>query len=404
MTIDATRSGVAAQLAAYFKSNYEALLQAGAGVQPVTQQAPRAWLDATNANTGVSNQNSRFFLTQNGALIPYSASDTQKSGWKPPANAVEVDVNVAYNIENTGLSPTDWLMRRIADEFRINAANVSEGVSLLESPQPEITVDWSAIDTTSLQRLINLLLGAARDTKRDHLANNAQDLQGALRLSGLSLSNLAKAVELNAVFELGKGTMNSIGSLLSGQNNEARNNLTAQAVRGILSNAQANYTAVSAYIKTQEDGAKQYRDLLKVAISSLAGGLQSLADVAVKDFFDSGQFESNLDVDKGSNQQQLIQSVKNQLRAALNDPVVKENLVHGLLANAAALGLGNLSATQQEALLSEIGSTVIDALVNDNDYLNQIAIESVQFHQTIVELLNRQVQANDNRDLTPHNV
>ncbi|NBW47694.1 MAG: hypothetical protein EBR46_06120, partial [Betaproteobacteria bacterium] len=80
MPIDATRTGVAASVASYFNSNYEALLQSSAAQQPVTPLAPQAWMDAINATTGVRNRDSRFFLKQDGSIEALSSSATAAAG------------------------------------------------------------------------------------------------------------------------------------------------------------------------------------------------------------------------------------------------------------------------------------------------------------------------------------
>ena len=417
MSIDATRSGVASQLANYFSSNYEALLLSSAAQQPVTPLAPQAWLNAVNA-TGASNANTRFFLRQDGSLQKIAASTTQAQNWTQPANTVEVDANVAYGIENLGLSGTDWLMQRIADEFRLNAYATSSLPLLGQNPEPEVTVDLSSLDTASLVRLLNLLVGRGRDGQRDSAINNAKDLGANAQRLGLSLANLRNALELQTTLGNVPGTTDTVGTLLSGQDNATRDALVSSAVSSIVGGKYSELEAARLAFNTTPAATldkTQLTRLVRLTVDAAGSSLQGAADIALLNNPYLRQFGSELDYTQtndgvlvkattGATREQQVAFVAASLQAALADPALRQNLVDALAANAAALGTDSLPLDQQYALYGQIADGVIAALQNDAAYIEALAAQAVQFRSDIAQLISNEVDASRERDSVPRNV
>ncbi len=412
MSIDATRSGVAASIADYFSSNYEALLQSSAAQQPVTPMAPDAWKNALNATTGVSNANTRFFLKQDGSLQAISKAASQTVGWTEPANSVEVDLNVAYGIESAGLSPTDWLMQRVADEFRLNNAMLTTGSVLTQTPEPEMNVDLSSLDTASLVRLLNMLAGRSKDAQRDAAIGNSRDAASKVARIGLSATNLANALELESTYQGNATVNNAVDSLLSGQDNSTRDALVSDAlsriVAGKLSDLEGARLAFQSTPASRVNSAR-LNNMVQLTAKAVDASLQGAADIVLMDNPALRRFGSELDYQQtndgllvksqpGATREQQVDFVKEQLKAALSNPAFKQNLMDAMAANAQALGTSDMPLDEQYALYSQIADANISATMENDAYLEQVAGQSVQFRSDISELITNEVEASRERD------
>jgi hypothetical protein len=421
MPIDATRSGVASQLAPYFSNNYQALLQSSAAQLPITPLAPDAWKQTVNA-TGSTNANTRFFLKQDGTLTKQATSATSEEGWAPPDNSVEIDLNVAHGIEAAGLSPTDWLMQRMADEFRLNATVNLGGSVLTQLPEPEMDVDFNSLDTASLVRLLNMLTGRARDNQRESAIGNAQDrgrtMIGLSMNLGLTSQALTNALELQAAYQSNATVNSGVESLLSGQDNAARDTLVSTALQGLL-NAKSNELegARLAFRATATANAEPnvVRNMTRMVTAGLETTLQSAADIALMDFSYASRYGSELDYQQtndgllvqtqgGATRQQQADFVAEQLRAALTEPGFRQGLIDAMSQNAQALGTAAMALPDQQALYGEIADAVIGAALQSDSYLQALAAQSVQFRADIAQLISNEVDASRERDSTPRNV
>lgn len=412
MSIDATRSGVAASIASYFSSNYEALLQSSAAQQPVTPLAPEAWKNALNATTGVGNANTRFFLRQDGTLQSISRTATQEKNWSQPANSVEVDLNVAYGIESAGLSPSDWLMQRVADEFRLNNTLLGTGSVLSQTPEPELNVDLSSLDTASLVRLLNMLSGQSKDAQRNATIGNINDAAANVSRIGLSASNLANALELQTTYQGNATANNAVDTLLSGQDNLARDTLVSNALSRIVagkhSDLEGARLAFQATPAARVNSAR-LNNLVQLTTKAVDASLQSAADIVLMDNPNLRRFGSELDYQQtndgllvksqpGATRDQQQLEVKEQLKAAISQPAFKQNLIDAIAANAQALGTSDLPLDEQYALYSQVADATISATLENDAYLDQVASQSVQFRAEISELINNEVEASHERD------
>lgn len=412
MSIDATRSGVAASIADYFSSNYEALLQSSAAQQPVTPMAPEAWKNALNATTGASNANTRFFLKQDGTLQSISKTATQSQGWTQPANSVEVDLNVAYGIESAGLSPTDWLMQRVADEFRLNNNLLASGSVLSQTPEPEMNVDLSSLDTASLVRLLNMLSGRGKDAQRNAAIGNSRDAAANVSRIGLSATNLANALELQTTYQGNSTVNNAVDALLSGQDNSTRDTLVSDALTRIVSGKQSDLEGARlAFQATPAARVNSARlnNLVQLTAKAVDAALQGAADIVLMDNPYLRKFGSELDYQQtndgllvksqpGATREQQLADVQEKLKAALSQPAFKQNLMDAMAANAQALGTSDMPLDEQYALYSQIADATIGATLENDAYLEQVASQSVQFRAEISELINNEVEASHERD------
>ena len=194
MTLTASPS-VAASAAKYFNDNFTAVLATGTVVQSAyTAPATQAFADWK-----VANADKKFYLVA-GDQGGVSQLLKMASGGTKPQNAVEVDQNVAYGIESAQLSPTDWLMARIADEFRATSTAQSLGPALNQTPEPDLSFDISSLGTADLRRLLKALGGKADDEKRDFALGNLADRRDALARLGLSREYLSIALDLQSRF------------------------------------------------------------------------------------------------------------------------------------------------------------------------------------------------------------
>lgn len=412
MSIDATRAGVAASIADYFGSNYEALLQSSAAQQPVTPMAPDAWKNALNASTGVSNANTRFFLKQDGTLQAVSRTSTQTLGWQQPPNSVEVDLNVAYGIESAGLSPTDWLMQRLAAEFRLNNAVLNTGSVLSQTPEPDMNIDLSSLDTASLVRLLNMLAGRSKDAQRSVAIGNSRDAATNLARVGLAAANLANALELQATYQGNAAVNNAVDSLLSGQDNASRDALVNHALSRIVADKHSELVGARLAFEATPAarlGDAKLKGLVQLTTNALDASLQSAADKILMGNPSLGQFGSALDYlqtndgllvksQPGATREQQQAYVKAQLKAALSDPAFKQNLVDAMAANAQALGTADLPLDEQYALYGQVADALIAEALSDEAYLDQLAAQSVQFRAEISDLIGNEVVASRERE------
>lgn len=412
MSIDATRAGVAASIADYFGSNYEALLQSSAAQQPVTPMAPDAWKNALNASTGVSNANTRFFLKQDGTLQAVSRTSTQTLGWQQPPNSVEVDLNVAYGIESAGLSPTDWLMQRLAAEFRLNNAVLNMGSVLSQTPEPDMNIDLSSLDTASLVRLLNMLAGRSKDAQRSVAIGNSRDAATNLARVGLAAANLANALELQATYQGNAAVNNAVDYLLSGQDNASRDALVNRALSRIVADKHSELVGARLAFEATPAarlGDAKLKGLVQLTTNALDASLQSAADKILMGNPSLGQFGSALDYlqtndgllvksQPGATREQQQAYVKAQLKAALSDPAFKQNLVDAMAANAQALGTADLPLDEQYALYGQVADALIAEALSDEAYLDQLAAQSVQFRAEISDLIGNEVVASRERE------
>lgn len=412
MSIDATRSGVAASIADYFSSNYEALLQSSAAQMPVTPMAPDAWKNALNATTGVSNANTRFFLKQDGVLQAISKTATQAQGWTQPANSVEVDLNVAYGIESAGLSPTDWLMQRVADEFRLNNALLNTGSVLTQTPEPEMNIDLSSLDTASLVRLLNMLSGQGKDAQRNAAIGNSMDARANVARIGLSASNLANALELQSTYQGNATVNNAVDSLLSGQDNGTRDSLVSNALSRIVGDKQSDLEGARLAFQASPAArvsSSKLNNILQLTSKAVDASLQGAADIVLMDNPYLRQFGSELDYQQtndgllvksqaGATREQQVAFVKEQLQDALSQPAFRQNLMDAMAANAQALGTADMPLDEQYALYGQIADATISSTLDNDAYLEQVAAQSVQFRSEISELIGNEVAASRERD------
>lgn len=415
MSINAVRSGVASQIANYFSSNYEALLQSSAAQPPapLLSTAPGSWLqDPANANK-------RFFLSSNGSITRLSNTASASEVAAAQANAVEVDADVAYSIENTGLSAVDWMMRRLADEFRLNESLDRVGSALTQTPEPEMNIDLSSLDTASLVRMLNMLLGRARSAQQDTAAEGLRGQQNTARLLGLSVQNLSNAVELQLAYQSNSTVAGAAGSLLSGEASSQRENITSQAMNRLVGNKTSELEGARMAFNQSAAGRlgndRKLSRAVDITSRALDASLQGAADIALMQNPELQRFGSALDLQQtndglvvrtqsGQSRELQTQYVQQALTAALQDPQFRQDLIDALASQADALGLSDLDPAELQALLGEVVDAVIASVLADEDYLNDLASQSVQFHADISQLVSNEVEAARGRDGTPQNV
>lgn len=271
MTLTASTS-VAASAAKYFNDNFTAVLATGT-VVPSAYTAPAT---QAFADWKVANADKKFYLVA-GDQGGVSQLIKVASGGTKPQNAVEVDQNVAYGIESAQLSPTDWLMARIADQFRATSAAQSLGPALNQTPEPDLSFDISSLDTASLRRLLKALGGKADDEQRDFAIGNLADRRDALARLGLSRENLSIALDLQSRFAQESVAM---------QKEAVDDNKAAKDVADSAANAASAATAAAtaarnaANDKPKDDGLRKAAEDAEAAASAA----RSAADTAAVEY------------------------------------------------------------------------------------------------------------------------
>lgn len=403
-------TNVASTVANYFADNFQ-LLQQSAAAQIVPQgSGPTAqWLQ--------DNADKRFVLTPTGQGS-YSLSKISRdaNGNYPniQPGQYQVDANVAYAIEtpgsNANAAVVDWLMGRIAAEFRQQATAQTFGPLLTSLPEPDLQLDISTLDTATLVRLLNMLTGRNKDTIAEVAKGSALDAKASAARLGLAAANLSVALELQTRF-LAQATQENTSGTFDALTASALARLTA----GNASTLEGERLAYRNTIASRLGGDRLDR-LAEIALRGLDSQLQGAADIAYVRNPEIARFLSTLDVQQNDDsgfviktlpaqERQAVQAaLRADLLAALNDPALVEALADGLAANADDLALQDLTRPEQTTLLREVARSVIDSLKADDAYLDNLAAQSVAFHSRLTELLNTEVVAASERDAVAQNV
>jgi hypothetical protein len=403
-------TNVASTVANFFADNYTALLQsAAAPIVPPASGPDSNWLQA--------NAEKKFVLTPTGQgsySLTKLSKDSQGNYPTIQPGQYQVDANVAYAIETAGSNANavvvDWLMGRIADEFRQQAAIQSFGPSLTANPEPDLQFDLASLDTATLVRLLNLLTGRNKDTIAEVAKGNAVDAKLSAARLGLAAANLSTALELQSRFAA-QATQAGTAGTFDALTSAALSKLTAASQ----SSLEGERVAYRNTLASRVDGDRLSR-ITQLANRGLDTQLQGAADIAYVSNPTIARFLSDLDVEQNGNdgfviqtasaaqRQAIVAALQADLVTALNDPELQISLADALAANADELGVEGLSRPEQTALFREVAKAVIDSLKSDETYLAQLAAQSVAFHTQLAGLLRTEVVAASERDAVAKNV
>lgn len=402
-------TNVASTVASYFTDNFQAIAGSAA------YQPPADWLAA--------NQTKNFYLipTSEGSfkLSKVDKSDATANQAALTQSGRQIDGAAAYAIEKAG-GPNardnlavDWLMAQISQEFRQSAATQAFGPLLSSIPEANLQFDLSNLDTGTLIRLLGLLTGRNRDTVAAVAAGNTQDIKANIARLGLATSNLSTAVELQTRFQGQAGP--ATGTAEDKGFDEITKEALGRLVRANSSEFQAARLAARNAITGQQDTARLGR-LTQIGFQALNTQLQAAADLSnlinpeISRFLTELEYEQNKDgfVLKTNvalaRENQAINAVKFDLLKALSDPQLVINLADALAENADELGLNDLTLPEQTSLLQDVAKAIIRAVVEDKDYLQNLAEQSVAFYVDIANLIRNEVVAASERELVTNNV
>ena len=266
-------TNVASTVASYFTDNFQAIAESAA------YQPPADWLAA--------NQTKNFYLipTSEGSfkLSKVDKSDATANQAALTHSGRQIDGAAAYAIEKAG-GPNasdnlavDWLMAQISQEFRQSAATQAFGPLLSSSPEANLQVDLSNLDTGTLIRLLGLLTGRNRDTVAAVAAGNTQDIKANIARLGLATSNLSTAVELQTRFQGQAGP--ATGTAEDKGFDEITKEALGRLVRANSSEFQAARLAARNAITSQQDTSRLGR-LTQIGFQALNTQLQAAADLS----------------------------------------------------------------------------------------------------------------------------
>lgn len=185
---------VASTMGNYFTDNYQALLQAGAGIPATAYTAP-----ATKAfeDWKVANNDKKFYLEKSGDTYKLGSVSGKTS---VPEGAEAVDLNVAYGIESKEMSLVDWMMSRIGDEIRQANALQASGSLLSITPEADLGIDASSMSQSDLALLLKRLGRATSELRTASALGNLADRATASAALGLTSSLLGAALEQQRLF------------------------------------------------------------------------------------------------------------------------------------------------------------------------------------------------------------
>jgi hypothetical protein len=416
------QTGISSTAAQYFSSNYQALLQSSA-VAPSNFVAPGMPADyGTNKYYYLSLNNGRYDLREQAKTRDDSGNVRAFS--PSQASDIQVDAAVAYSISTGGVSPTDWLMARIADEFRLKQTAADFGPLLSKSPEPEMNIDFSNLSAADLTRMLNILVGRGRQVQSDSKEQNAKASQSdRINLLGMTAANLHNAIELQSGFNsnltIGSSSLKAdVGSLLTGDRSAYVDNIASAAIEGIVAGKTSDLEAAR-LLFSQSPAASvsstKLNNLAKVVTRGLDTNLQRAADIVLTLNPDISAFGSDLDYNQTQNgmvvkkaetmgREAQIAYVKEQLKQTLADPALKNNLVDAMAADADALGTADLPLDQQYALYNAVADAAISTMAADDAYIEQLAMQAVQFNASISQLISNELTAVSQRDSVEQNV
>jgi hypothetical protein len=403
-------TNVASTVASYFADNFQQLQQsAAAQIVPQVSGPTQQWLQ--------DNADKKFVLTPTGQGS-YSLSKISRdaNGNYPniQPGQYQVDANVAYAIEtpgsNANAAVVDWLMGRIAAEFRQQAAVQSFGPTLTSLPEPDLQFDLASLDTATLVRLLNMLTGRNKDSVAEVAKGNALDAKANAARLGLAVANLSTALELQTRF-LGQATQEDTGGTYDNLTASALSKFTA----GNASSLEAERVAYQSRAASRLDGAALGR-ITQIALRGLDSQLQGAADIAYVRNPEIAKFLSDLDVQQNGadgfviqtataqERQAIAAALKADLQRALSDPALVTALADALAANADDLGVGTLSRSEQTEVFREVAQAVVDTLGSDDAYLDNLVAQSVAFYTQLASLIGTEVVAASERDSVTQNV
>jgi hypothetical protein len=416
------QTGISSTAAQYFSSNYQALLQSSA-VAPSNFVAPGMPADyGNNKYYYLGLNNGRYELREQSKTT--DASGNVRAFSPSDASDIQVDAAVAYSISTGGVSPTDWLMARIADEFRLKQTAADFGPLLSKSPEPEMNIDFSNLSAADLTRMLNILVGRGRQAQSDAKEQNAKASQAdRINLLGMTAANLQNAIQLqngfNSNLTIGSSSLKAdVGSLLTGDRSAYVDNIASSAIEGIVAGKNSDLEAAR-LLFSQSSAASvsstKLNNLAKVVTRGLDTNLQRAADIVLTLNPDISAFGSDLDYNQTQNgtvvkkaqtmgREAQIAYVKEQLKQTLADPALKSNLVDAMAADSDALGTADLPLDQQYALYNDVADAVISAMAADDAYIEQLAMQAVQFNASISQLISNELTAVSQRDSVEQNV
>lgn len=415
------RTDVASTVAKYFSSNYQALLQSSAAA-PSNFVAPGMPADyGSNKYFYLGLNNGRYELKEQAKV----SENGSTRAFAPTAGTdIQIDNDVAWAISSGNASPTDWLMARISDEFRLKQTGINFGPLLSKSPEPEMNIDFSNLSAADLTRMLNILVGRSRQIQDESKEQNTKaNLADRINLLGMTSANLRNALELqsslNANLTVGGSSLRAdAGSLLTGNNSGNVDTIVSAAVNQLVSGRSSDLEAAR-LLFSQSAAASvsstKLNNMTKVVTRGLDATLQSAADIALTVNPQISRFGSDLDIQQTKDgmvvktasalgREDQIAYVKEQLRQALVDPALKNNLVEAMAANADELGTADMPLDAQYALYNAVSDSVINAIAADEAYIEELAIQAVQFNASIAQLISNELTAVSQRDSVDQNV
>lgn len=376
-------TNVAAAVANYFTDNYTALLQAGTAVPPASSYiAPSS--DAFTA-WKTANQNKQFYLIESGSTYKLGSV----TGTPLPTGAKPVDLNVAYGIESTQFSLTDWVMGRMADDIRRSSALDATASILFALPEVDVNTDFSSMSQIDLQLMLQRLVTLSKDLNNSVALN---DKQSSASVLGLAANRLAEAIDQQVLFQQQAATLQTAdGDDATKTDNfndtaQAALDLMVQSFAGEVAAAQVALKA----LPTVGTGKATLGSIIQSVSTALALRLRAAADVALLATSAEELFGKVSDVQQTSDanvldtaalsaRQAQIDAVRQVLINALESPGMQDALVDAMFASAEALGTSGLSAEAQRSLYRNVAAAVVQAVQLDDEVLTQMATEAVNF-------------------------
>mgnify|MGYP003341885764 FL=1 len=196
---------------------------------------------------------------------------------KLPDGAVPVDLNVAYAIQQKEMTLIDWVMARLADEFRRDSSSAALGKALFATPESNVSFDSSMSQAdlfVTLKRLASIS-NTLRSTLQQ--GESADRAVAALAISVVA-GKLQDAIAQLALFQADAENSNlpERKALKDAQDNLAQLQSSGGTAQQISAAQQAVDDAQKAL-----DAADSFNTVASKALQDLVGSLQGGVAAAI---------------------------------------------------------------------------------------------------------------------------
>lgn len=369
-------------------------------------------------------QGKRFFITENNgsyqlSTISSSGSSSQGANVNPEisADALEVNASIAYAITTGQISAGSHMAEQVARNFRLSDVTRHVGASALQTPSLAGEISGDRVDAS---RILQFL-------KQNKAERDDSDVSAEVSARGQNLSTLSLLANLNT-YLTNKASADALQANIATMQAQAKPDQAAiatataqlQTLRAsaasAFSSAQADAQALGNQIFSS--GLKSLnRDIDKLNKDQLAKLTQLLANTVTQSLSEqidqillgntpiaSPTNASTVQTRDGTVIKTVQAQTKEALLAQLQTEDFREQIALAIRGNAAALGLGNLSANELNSIGYELAKLTAQEIIRNPQVIDKAISNSDTLMADIGTILELELEGQTTRSALHDNV